>query len=191
LAIISRNRRGCRYPETDPQSRRGDKGSVGRTGAQAVSVDWEILSRTLRPENSPGFLLWQVANQWQRLRRAALETVGLTNVQFVLLAGLAWLERKEGVVSQSRLASFCRTDAMMTSQVIRALERDGYVTRRPHPTDRRARRIVLTEKGAELLNRAMPIVRETDTDYFGGGADSKPMVDLLRRLWRAPGRGEG
>src|SRR3546814_15453085 len=61
-----------------------------------AAIDWPTLSATLRPENSPGFLLWQVTNQWQRRLRATLEPLGLTHVQFVLLAGLRSEERRVG-----------------------------------------------------------------------------------------------
>ena len=107
--------------------------------ARRQTVDREILATTLRPENSSGFLLWQVANQWQRLQRSALGEIGITHVQFILLAGLAWLEQRESSVSQARLAEFCKTDPMMTSQVVRTLERAKLLKREDHPTDRRAR----------------------------------------------------
>lgn len=43
------------------------------------------------PDDSPGFLLWQVSNLWQRKMKAELSDLGLTHVQFVLLAGIVWL----------------------------------------------------------------------------------------------------
>jgi DNA-binding MarR family transcriptional regulator len=153
--------------------------------------DWETLSRTLRPENSPGFLLWQVANQWQRVQRAGLEPLGLTHAQFVLLAGLAWLVRKEGAATQARLAAFCKTDPMMTSQIVRALEAAGLITRRRHPTDNRARQLQLTPAGTDRLNAAMPVVLASDARYFGAPAESQPLVDTLRLLWRRAARFEG
>jgi DNA-binding MarR family transcriptional regulator len=155
-----------------------------------VALDWDTLSRTLRPENSPGFLLWQVANQWQRLQRSTLEPLGLTHVQFVLLAGLAWLSRKENDVTQARLAAFCKTDAMMTSQVVRSLEAGGFVARAPHPTDSRARQLRVTAKGAEVLNAAMPRVREADAQFFGALQESQGFVEQLRRLWASGSKRE-
>ena len=44
------------------------------------------------PDDSPGFLLWQVTNRWQAAQRAALKPHRLTHVQFVLLATLTWLD---------------------------------------------------------------------------------------------------
>ncbi len=36
------------------------------------------------PDQSPGFLLWQLTNQWQRLQRSALAKLNLTHGQFVV-----------------------------------------------------------------------------------------------------------
>ncbi len=44
------------------------------------------------PEESPGFLLWQVSNLWQKLQRKALSQLNLTHVQFALLSGIGCLE---------------------------------------------------------------------------------------------------
>jgi len=43
-----------------------------------------------RPEQSPGFLLWHVTLGWQRDVTASLKPLGLTHVQFVLLATTWW-----------------------------------------------------------------------------------------------------
>lgn len=154
------------------------------TGAAAL-VDWPALTRSLRPENSPGFLLWQVTNQWQRSLRAALAPLGLTHVQYVLLAGLAWLEGRETVVSQSRLAQFCKTDAMMTSQVVRTLADAGLLQRGNHPKDNRAKALHLTEVGAATLNLALPLVMRADEEFFGHDAEARRTVTAgLRKLWK-------
>jgi len=150
------------------------------------SVDVDTLTRTLKPENNPGFLLWQVTNLWQRCQRSRLDQIGITHVQFVLLAGLAWLDMHEGHVNQARLAQFCKTDPMMTSQVVRALAGQGLLERDKHPTDGRARHLQLTKAGAKLLNEAMPLVLETDAQFFDTlGADQPALIDALRRLWHA------
>jgi MarR family transcriptional regulator, organic hydroperoxide resistance regulator len=152
-------------------------------GERFVGIDWPTLTATLRPENSPGFLLWQVTNQWQRRLRATLDPLGLTHVQFVLLAGLAWLEHKEGSVSQARLAQFCKTDTMMTSQVVRALEKAGLVVRGASTKDGRAKVLAVTDAGAERLNRAMPAVLAADAGFFAALGEGQPdLVQALRRL---------
>jgi DNA-binding MarR family transcriptional regulator len=123
------------------------------------------------PEESPGYLLWRVTNRWQAAQRAALKPFGLTHVQFVLLASLAWLEADEPV-SQRRLAEHAATDVMMTSQVLRTLEERGLLRREAHPTDARARALAITAQGRRLANRAVAAVEACDRAFFaplGGG----------------------
>ena len=47
------------------------------------------------PDDSPGYLLWRVSNSWQREQRNALQPLGLTHTQFVVLAVASWFEEKE------------------------------------------------------------------------------------------------
>jgi len=117
-------------------------------------------------QDSPGFLLWQVTNRWQAAQRAALKPLGLTHVQFVLLASLTWLE-SEGPITQRQLADHAATDPMMTSQVLRALQARGLVTRSPHPDDGRAQMLAVTPSGEALANRAVVAVERCDRGFFG------------------------
>jgi DNA-binding MarR family transcriptional regulator len=124
-------------------------------------------------EESPGLLLWQVTNRWQAAQRAALKPHGLTHVQFVLLAALTYLGA-EGPVTQKALADQAATDPMMTSQVLRALEGQGVVRRLPHPHDRRARALEVTEEGRALANRAVAAVEACDAAFFAVLAEQGP-----------------
>ena len=87
----------------------------------------DFPSKFKRPEDSPGSLLWQVTNSWQRRIRHALKEIGLTHVQFVLLTTTEWLNNAELSTTQTNVARFAHTDVMMTSQVIRTLEGKGLV----------------------------------------------------------------
>jgi DNA-binding MarR family transcriptional regulator len=132
--------------------------------------------------DSPGFLLWQVTNRWQAAIRAALKPLGLTHVQFVLLASLSWLDT-DGPVTQRALADHAAVDPMMSSQVLRALEDRGLVERAPHPSDRRARALVVTGAGRALADRAVVVVEACDREFFARlGADAGRITHLLRRL---------
>jgi DNA-binding MarR family transcriptional regulator len=116
-------------------------------------------------DESTGLLLWQVTNRWQAAQRAALQPFGLTHVQFVLAAALTWLG-SDGPVTQRRLADFAGTDPMMTSQVVRVLERRGLVDRTPHPGDGRAWALSATRRGRDLVNRAIVAVEGCDEEFF-------------------------
>jgi len=123
-----------------------------------------------------GLYLWQASNQWQRMQKEALEPLDLTHVQFILLAGVVELE-KQGFVTQSALAAYAKADPMMTSQVLRALEKKGCVIRSAHPEDTRALQLVTTAKGRKLFEQAFPIVQQVDKDFFG--KDEKLWSELL------------
>lgn len=131
------------------------------------------------PGQSPGFLLWQVTNRWQRGIVASLKPLGLTHVQFVLLASVWWLSRGGGALpTQREVADHAGTDRMMTSQVLRTLERRGLVARDRDSRDGRARRIAATAPGAELAEQAIDVVEAADRAFF---ADAEP-TELMRTL---------
>ena len=79
------------------------------------------------PIDTPGFLLWHATLRWQRTVAAALAPLGLTHVQFVLLACTWWLNEHGDPPNQLALATQAGTDVKMTSQVVRRLIRD-YLT---------------------------------------------------------------
>ncbi len=136
------------------------------------------------PAQSPGFLLWQVTNRWQRTLIAALKPLGLTHVQFVLLASVWWLARAGGEPpTQREVAEHAATDPMMTSQVLRALEARGLITRAHDPRDARARRVEPTLTGTRLAEQAIAVVEAADRAFF---AEAEP--DALMRTLRALAR---
>ena len=44
--------------------------------------------------DSPGFVLWKLTQRWQRAVADALEPLGVTQTQFVILACAYWLTQK-------------------------------------------------------------------------------------------------
>jgi len=130
----------------------------------------------------PGFLLWHATLRWQRAAAAALEPLGLTHTQFRLLASVMWLEEHSGPPSQRELADHTGIDVMMTSQVARALEASGLLSRRPDATDSRVRRLRCTPRGREVSIAAIESVEEVDEAFFGPDGARDESVDELRRL---------
>jgi DNA-binding MarR family transcriptional regulator len=141
------------------------------------------MAESLHPSDSPGLLLWRATLRWQRLITAELKPLGLTHVQFVLLASTWWLTMVAGETpSQRRIADHAATDPMMTSQVLRALEAKGLVLRAADPRDSRARHVGLTDAGAELAARAVERVEAADAVFFAGVDDHESLVSVLRVL---------
>ncbi len=141
------------------------------------------------PQDSPGFLLWRTTLRWQRSMATALRPVALTHVQFVLLASVWWLSDQAGShlpPSQRAVARHADVDVMMTSQVLRALERRGLLIRASDPADARVKRLTMTRDGRRLAERAVTLVEEADAEFFGRVSTSLPLLEVLRQLERGP-----
>ncbi len=132
--------------------------------------------------DKPGFVLWHATLRWQRLVTAALKPLGLTHVQFVLLASVWFLQDRTGPPSQRELADHAGTDAMMTSQVLRSLAADGLIVRRPDLDDARIKRLTVTRAGRQLAARALTEVDRLDREFFGPAGDRDELLTLLRTL---------
>lgn len=132
--------------------------------------------------SSPGFLLWHATLSWQREVAAALKPLGLTHVQFVLLGSLWWLSEHHGPPSQRELAEHAGTDVMMTSQVVRTLERRGLLERMPDADDGRKWRLLITPAGTALAEEGVERMLEVDESFFAAGGSPAAIVAMLRGL---------
>jgi DNA-binding MarR family transcriptional regulator len=89
----------------------------------------------------------------------------------------------EECLTQAKVSRLAELDENMTSQVIRVLERRGWVIRVKHPTDRRAHRIELTDSGIKLAMAARTLVKEAAERFFEPLGDRREeFVDALRTL---------
>jgi MarR family transcriptional regulator for hemolysin len=134
------------------------------------------------PEESAGFLLWQITNLWQRKMNSALKDLDLTHVQFALLAGIAWLERSEKPITQVRLAKYANTNIMMTSKVIRTLEKKDLILREECETDTRAKCVSLTEKGIQRFEKALNVVKTVDEKFFENKTYDEDFIKNLMHI---------
>jgi DNA-binding MarR family transcriptional regulator len=138
------------------------------------------------PQDSPGFLLWRTTLRWQRSVTTALRPLGLTHVQFVLLASVWWLSDQAGptgqLPSQRQAAAHAEADVMMTSQVLRTLESRGLLTRAADPADARVKRLTVTEDGRRLAEQAVTLVEAADAEFFARVAEPAQLLDVLHQL---------
>lgn len=137
-----------------------------------------------KPEDSPGFLLWQTTITWQRLIKKALDTHHISHPQFVILAITLWFENKGEEVPQSLIIRQSKLDKMTVSQSLKKLVTDDYIKRIEHKEDTRAKSVTLTNKGMELITKLIPIVEKIDADFFGAikKNDQRLLIDMLNNL---------
>jgi MarR family transcriptional regulator, lower aerobic nicotinate degradation pathway regulator len=122
------------------------------------------------------FRLWRVSHT----RTAeALESLGLTTALFALLNVLG---TRDGAIQQELGAAMGVDPSTMVS-LIDQLEAAGLAKRRPRPTDRRAREVVITPKGRRALEQARKLAMQVEDNVLRGlsGAERRRMLALLRR----------
>jgi DNA-binding MarR family transcriptional regulator len=85
-----------------------------------------------------------------------LQAHGLTDVQFNLLMLLKYQGQTEDL-SQARLSEMMLVNRANITGLVDRMEKAGLVKRTGDPADRRTRRIVLTPKGRQWVDRLEPL----------------------------------
>lgn len=116
---------------------------------------------------STGLQFVRVYNVWHTLVKDALAKIGLTHPQYIFLAATGYLAQFHECVTQKMISDTSSIDPMTVSQLARLLENKNFIKRLPHPTDTRAKSIVLESAACDLLKTATPIVEDIDNQFFG------------------------
>src|SRR5256885_13834764 len=132
-------------------------------------------------DRSFGFLVHDVARLFgRRFNQRALLFLGHTGAK---CKGLGSLAQNEGI-NQAGLADLLEIKPMTLVRQIDRMEEDGWIERQPQPGDRRARRLVLTDKARPILARILDLSNEVRAESFAGLSkdDGKQLIELLRRV---------
>lgn len=137
-----------------------------------------------RPEDSPGFLLWQTTITWQRLINNLLISYDISHAQFVLLAILLWLTEHQYETSQVNLIRLSKLDKMTVSKSLKALANKNLIKRSEHQIDCRAKSATLTVKGKNLINKLVPLVEKIDATFFNkiNLSSQQTLLAILNKL---------
>jgi DNA-binding MarR family transcriptional regulator len=118
-----------------------------------------------------GSLIWRLSMKWRAAVDRAVAPLGLTHARYVLLAALYGLSRSGREPSQRQLSEYAGLEPVYVSKLARALDVEGLLARVEDPTDSRAVKLRLTERGFDVLRDAIPLVQgltETLTAPLGG-----------------------
>ena len=86
-------------------------------------------------------------------------------------------------VTQVMISKLSGIDVMTVSQILSLLEKRGFVERKEHSRDTRAKAVLLNEEGGAILQKAVPLVEEIDEIFFGKlNSDEAQFKHLLGRL---------
>jgi len=104
---------------------------------------------------------------------------GMTRAQWALLTRL---ERQEGM-TQAEMAEVLEIQPISLVRLIDRLHEQRLVERRPHPSDRRANRLYLTDKGRAMIIQLAPLGRQVSGDVLAS-FDEDEVAELLMQLMR-------
>lgn len=125
----------------------------------------------------------RVYNKWHSMIKKELKKMNLTHPQFVVLASLAYLSQNDNEITQIMISKLAGIDVMTISQILSLLEKNDFVKRKEHSKDTRAKAVILSKKGEEVLQKAVPLVEQIDEVFFGKlDRDEKQFKHFLARL---------
>jgi DNA-binding MarR family transcriptional regulator len=125
------------------------------------------------------------------LDRQLQRDAGLTHFEYRVLVGLS--RAPEHTLRMSDLADFTASQLPRLSQVATRMERRGWLTRHPDPTDGRATLAGLTDAGMEKLKASAPghvaVVRRLVFDSISA-TQVRQVAQIARRITQAAGSAE-
>lgn len=119
---------------------------------------------TFNRMDSATYLSGQLAKAFTRSLHSRASELGFSPGQLPVLLEL-WAE--DGLTQKQLLDRVGIEQATMANTLGR-MQRDGLVERRPHPSDRRAQLVFLTDRGRLLEEQAVQAAREADDALFKG-----------------------
>ena len=139
----------------------------------------------LPPDKKFALLIWDVG----RLLRKAVDTraveSGMTSAQWHVLSTLARCEKlNQNPPNQASLADLLEIEPITLSRQIDRLTASGMIERLPHPTDRRAHLLRLTEKSWPLVIQFKDIATQALLEAMAGiqPNQTEAMIASLERI---------
>ena len=136
---------------------------MAMSDAQAAA-DWEL-----------GKLVHELDMQNNARMRERVARLGLTTAQASALRELT------GPMTMGELAGQMACEPSNATVVIDKLESQRLIERRPHPTDRRAKQLMLTPEGAGLRERLLELLTEEPLLTGLTQQEQGMLQDLLQR----------
>ena len=126
-------------------------------------------------------MLWSFAPAFQRWSEALMTDKRLTSQRLRILGSL----HERGPRMMCDLKEELGVTATNITALVDALEDNGLVVRRAHPTDRRATLIELSSKARNELNLGCTAYKERVSELFADltDAECRDLTRILEKLW--------
>lgn len=134
----------------------------------------------LDAETNAGFLIHDVSRMMRGWFDTRAQALGLTRAQWRVLVHLA---AREGT-NQKTLAEILELDTVTLGRHIDRLERDGWLERRPDPSDRRAWLLHLLPAARPMLDKMETLAEETMAVTLAGIPDDQraQFIEILTHM---------
>ncbi len=134
-------------------------------------------------DTSAGYLVNHAARLLARQLDAGLAPLGISTGPFPLLLHL-W---EQDGLTQKDLVERLGYEQPTVAATLSRMERDGLVERRPDPTDGRAQRVWLTERGRSLRDEAQVQAESLNARALAGLSpqEAEQFLDMTRRVVRS------
>ena len=138
-----------------------------------------MASRDVSPQDV-GQAYFGLHHQLRRTVDQTMASAGLTLAKAKVLMHLG----EGGPMNQATLAGLLGFAPRSVTDTVDALERDGLVTRKDCPNDRRARIVALTRAGHDARHSAEVVRNKAMEELFGSlsAADRATLVTLLTKV---------
>ena len=123
-------------------------------------------SQDLKNEIDVGMLMSQVDRLCTKKFSQNAHKFGMdiTQDQWIVL-GPIW---KQKSISQKEIAEYCGKDKMSVTKIIDTLEKKNLLVRYSDQIDQRIKRVVLSNKGKDLMKNVMPVIEQTRNEVLSG-----------------------
>lgn len=135
-----------------------------KAGSKPIGIDPvpPELDAVARDSIRLSFLMHDVSRMRRNTYDQYMKPLGITRAQWWVLAHLS---RHDGMM-QTQLADVLEVGKASLGVVIEGLETAGWITRRPDPTDKRAKRVYLTKPAQGLIKRMTVLEVEFNDKVF-------------------------
>lgn len=136
-------------------------------------------------------LIKQLSTEIQKRADAALQESDLTMTQMYFLGALSHLPNRTATLKE--LERYFRVAQSTAAGVAARLEKKGLIESLPDESDRRVKRVRVTDAGADTLHHAIETMERGEAQMLSPltDAEQETLLKLLRRVHGALRREEG
>ena len=119
-----------------------------------------------KPDFTTGFLVHDVSRIRKKVVDKAVAPMGITRSQFWVLVNIA--RYGQDGIAQTELARLMSVGKVSLGGLIDRMEANGILERLPDPIDRRAKKVLMTQKGEDLLHRLQDVALDINKQIMKG-----------------------